>query len=154
MRVDLTWVTDRIAVGGAIWDEQGMIEVAGAGITHVINMQAEFDETRLGQMYFLTVLWNPTDDDFEPKPASLFHCGVEFARDALRDESAKVYIHCAAGVHRAPTMTLAVLCTMGWEMEEAMLTIERLRPEIEFVEVYVESVREYLREYQQANRNP
>ena len=55
--------------------------------------------------------------------------------------------HCAAGVHRAPTMTLAVLCAMGWDMDEAMAKIERLRPEAEFVDVYVESVRGFLSEY-------
>ena len=29
---------------------------------------------------------------------------------ALDDPDARVYVHCAAGVHRAPMMTLAVLC--------------------------------------------
>ena len=45
--MDMTWVTDRIALGGGIWNERNMIELAQAGITHVIDMQIEFDDTPL-----------------------------------------------------------------------------------------------------------
>ena len=48
-RMDMTWVTDRIAVGGGIWVEEQMAEVAQAGVTHVIDMQIEFDDTRTGR---------------------------------------------------------------------------------------------------------
>ncbi len=109
----MTWVTDQIAVGGGIWDEEGMIEVVRAGITHILDMQAEYDDTRLGNLYLVDVLWNPTDDDMEPKSAELLHRGVQYAQKALRDPEPKLYIHCAAGIHRAPTMTLAVLCAQG-----------------------------------------
>jgi len=37
-------------------------------------------------------------------------------------------VHCAAGVHRAPMMTLAVMCALEWEIEEAMTLIETRRP--------------------------
>ena len=47
--MDMTWVTDRIAVGGGIWVEERMAEVAQAGVTHVIDMQIEFDDTPLGE---------------------------------------------------------------------------------------------------------
>ena len=49
--MDLTWVTDRIAVGGAIWDERRMIEVVRQGVTHVIDMQIEFDDTLLAEPF-------------------------------------------------------------------------------------------------------
>ena len=80
-------------------------------------MQIEFDDTRLAEPYGVKVLWNPTDDDFQAKPADLLQRGVDFALDALEDPEAKVFIHCAAGVHRAPMMTLAVLRAMGWTLE-------------------------------------
>ena len=64
--MDMTWVTDRIAVGGGIWNDDKMIEVVRAGITHIIDMQIEFDDTRLAEPYGVQVLWNPTDDDFRP----------------------------------------------------------------------------------------
>jgi protein-tyrosine phosphatase len=144
--MDMTWVTDRIALGGGIWNAANMTEVARAGITHVIDMQIEFDDTPLGEAAGVQVLWNPTDDDFLPKPADLLERGVAFAEVALKDADAKVFIHCAAGVHRAPMMTLAVLGSMGWDLEAAMVLIETRRPEADFADVYVESVRRYLSE--------
>jgi len=142
--MDMTWITDRIAVGGGIWNESNMADVAEAGITHVIDMQIEFDDTSLAEPFGVQVLWNPTDDDFLPKPAELLERGVEFAQQALDTDGNKVYIHCAAGVHRAPMMTLAVLASMGWDLDEAMVLIETRRPAADFADVYVESVRRYL----------
>ena len=142
--MDMTWVTDRIAVGGGIWNSKNMLEVAQMGITHVIDMQIEFDDTPLGELVGVEVLWNPTDDDFLPKPAELLERGVEFAEKALKDTETKIYIHCAAGVHRAPMMTLAVLGAMGWDLEAAMVLIESQRSSVDFADVYLESVRRYL----------
>src|SRR5262245_34405605 len=142
--MDMTWVTDRIAVGGGIWTEDKMIKVVKAGVTHIINMQIEFDDTSLATPYGVKVLWNPTDDDFEPKPAALFQRGVDFARAALEENGSKLFIHCAAGVHRAPMMTLAILRAQGWRLDVAMDTIQSRRPVVDFAEVYVKSVEEFM----------
>ena len=142
--MDITWLTDRIAVGGGIWTSDNMASVARTGVTHIIDMQIEFDDTPLGVEHGVEVLWNPTDDDFEPKPAALFRRGVQFAQDALDAPGAKLLIHCAAGVHRAPMMALAILGSIGWKVEDAMLLIETRRPVADFAEVYVRSVEEFL----------
>jgi protein-tyrosine phosphatase len=142
--MDMTWVTDRIAVGGGIWNADNMGAVARAGITHIIDMQIEFDDTPLAGAHRIAVCWNPVDDDFEAKPAKVFERGVEFALAALEEDGAKLFVHCAAGVHRAPMMTLALLGVMGWPMEAAMEMIEGKRPVADFAEVYVESVRKFL----------
>jgi protein-tyrosine phosphatase len=142
--MDITWLTDRIAVGGGIWTSANMAQVARAGITHIIDMQMEFDDTPLGVAQGIEVLWNPTDDDFEAKPPALFQRGVDFAQAALGGKDAKLLIHCAAGVHRAPMMALAVLGSMGWGLENAMDLIERRRPVADFAGVYVRSVEEFL----------
>ena len=142
--MDITWLTDRIGVGGGIWNSENMAKVAREGITHIIDMQIEFDDTPLAKHHGIEVLWNPTDDDFEPKPPGLFRRGVEFAETALDGADAKLFIHCAAGVHRAPMMALAVLGSMGWDLEDAMQLIEGRRPVADFADVYVDSVREFL----------
>ena len=169
--MDITWLTtdgfttrndvspgskskvNRIGVGGGIWNSYNMADVAKQGITHIINMQIEFprdgelaDEHSAGGGRRIEVLWNPTDDDFEFKPASLFRGGVEFAEKALEDPKSKLFIHCAAGVHRAPMMALAVLGAMGWDVDEAMELIEARRPVADFADVYVKSVRKFLGE--------
>jgi hypothetical protein len=43
--MDMSWITDRLAVGGGIWTESKMGDVARSGITHIIDMQMEFDDT-------------------------------------------------------------------------------------------------------------
>lgn len=144
MGMDITWVTDRIAVGGGIWTAENMAAVSRTGITHIIDMQIEFDDTPLAQPHGIEVCWNPIDDDFEAKPAEVFRRGVDFALAALAVDGSKVYVHCAAGVHRAPMMTLALLCVMGWTLEDGMELIEARRPVADFADVYVRSVENFL----------
>src|ERR1700748_3760012 len=127
VRMDMTWVTNRIAVGGGIWTDKKMIEVVRAGVTHIVDMQIEFDDTPLAEPYGVNVLWNPTDDDLRRKSPELLPRCVDFAVGALHQPEAKVFIHCAAGVHRAPMMTLAVLRAMGWPLKDAIEIIETQR---------------------------
>jgi len=150
--MDMTWVTDRIALGGGIWNAKNMAEVAHSGITHVIDMQIEFDDTPLAEPVGVQVLWNPTDDDFLPKPPELLERGVEFAEGALKDPDAKLYIHCAAGVHRAPMMALALLCALGWKLNDGIRLIETRRPQADFADVYVRSVERFLTGYAAARK--
>ncbi len=142
--MDITWVTDRIAVGGGIWTADNMAAVARAGITHIIDMQIEFDDTALAKPHEIKVCWNPIDDDFEAKPAEVFVRGVAFGLAALDEPQGKVFVHCAAGVHRAPMMALALLGVLGWTLEDAMDLIETRRPAADFADVYVRSVERYL----------
>ena len=142
--MDITWLDDRIAVGGGIWSAANMAAVSRAGITHIINMQIEFDDTPLAAPHGIAVCWNPVDDDFEPKPPEVFAHGVEFALEALEKNGAKLFVHCAAGVHRAPMMALALLGVLGWTLEDAMDLIEKRRPAADFADVYVRSVERFL----------
>ncbi len=144
LKMDMTWVTGRIAVGGGIWTADNMAAVAEAGVTHIIDMQIEFDDTKLAEPYAVAVLWNPIDDDFQPKPPEVFQRGVDFATEALSEDGTKLFIHCAAGVHRAPMMALAVLCSLGWTAEAAQGLIAKERPVVDFADVYVRSVERYL----------
>jgi len=145
-KMDMTWVTGRIAVGGGIWTAQNMAQVARSGVTHIVDMQIEFDDTPLAEPHGITVLWNPIDDDFQPKPPEIFERGVDFALQALDRDGTKVFVHCAAGVHRAPMMTLAILCTLGWDLADALQLIESRRPVVDFADVYVNSVKGYLQQ--------
>jgi protein-tyrosine phosphatase len=146
--MDMTWITDRIAVGGGIWVEQKMIEVSRAGITHIIDMQIEFDDTPLARPYGIEVLWNAVDDDFQPKGPEIFQRGVEFGTAALEaDPEHKIFIHCAAGVHRAPMMALALMRVLGWSLQDAQQVMQARRPVVDFADVYVRSVEDFVRSY-------
>ena len=149
--MDMTWVTDRIAVGGGIWTHDKMAQVAHTGVTHIIDMQVEFDDTPLAKPHGVEVLWNPTDDDFQLKGPEVFQRGVDFALHALNGGNGnRLFIHCAAGVHRAPMMTLALLRVLGFPLPEAMEMIESRRPVVDFAAVYVRSVENFIRAYESA----
>ena len=150
--MDMSWVTGRIAVGGGIWNAENMAQVERAGVTHIIDMQIEFDDTPLAAPHGITVLWNPIDDDFQPKSTDIFQRGVDFALEALDKKETKVFVHCAAGIHRAPMMTLAILCSLGWKLADALQLIEARRPVVDFADVYVNSVKRFLQEQLRAAR--
>ena len=145
-----------------------MAQVAGAGITHIIDMQIEFDDTALAEPHGVQVLWNPTDDDFQVKGPEVFQRAVDFALQALDGEAGsperaaaararvqgngnRLFIQCAAGVHRAPMMTLAILRVLGFPLPEAMELIESRRPVVDFAAVYVRSVENFIRRYESAD---
>jgi hypothetical protein len=142
--IDITWLTDRIAVGGGIWNADNMAAVSRAEITHIIDMQIEFDDTALAKPHEIEVCWNPVDDDFEAKPPEVFARGVKFALAAMEMPDSKLFVHCAAGVHRAPMMALALLGVLGWSLEDGMDLIEGRRPVADFADVYVRSVENFL----------
>ena len=150
--MDMTWVTDRLAVGGGIWTDDKMLEVVDAGVTHIIDMQIEWDDRPLARPYRVNVLWNPTDDDFRPKQPELLQRGVDFALEALDDADTRIFIHCAAGVHRAPMMALAVLRALGYGRQDAMDMIQSKRQVVDFADVYVQSVEDFMQTYQAAGQ--
>jgi protein-tyrosine phosphatase len=117
-------------------------------------MQIEFDDRPLAEPYAVEVLFNPTDDDFLPKPPELFQAGVDFALEALDGPQNRIYIHCAAGVHRAPMMTLAIMRVLGWSLQDAKNLIQERRYVVDFAECYVESVENFVKVYEAVNGNP
>lgn len=148
--LDYHYVTDRIAVGGFIGTLENMRELAGAGFTHVINMMHEFDDHLINDATGIAVLQNGTTDDFLPKPTKLFWAGVDFALKALEAPQGKLYVHCAAGVHRSPIMVLAILRAQGHERKQAISMITEARAQANFPPVYVMSVEDFMREFRAA----
>lgn len=148
--VDYQFVTDRLAVGSSIRTPEQLREVALAGITHIVNMQIEFDSRSLSDGTGVRILWNGCDDDYLPKPSELFWTGVLFTLEALEQPEAKVLFHCAAGIHRSPLMALAILRVLGHEQADAIGMILRARPEADFPSPYLESVEDFVREFQAA----
>ncbi|OFW27231.1 MAG: hypothetical protein A3J28_14260 [Acidobacteria bacterium RIFCSPLOWO2_12_FULL_60_22] len=148
--VDYHFVTEQLAVGGSIGTVENMEELGRAGITHIVNMQFEFDDRLISDGTGIHILWNGCEDDFLPKPPELFWNGVLFSLEALEQPEARILFHCAAGVHRSPLMLLAVLRALGYGLEEAVEMILAARPYAEFPTTYLESVEEFVREFQAA----
>lgn len=145
--LDISWITERIALGGWVETEEKMQAAAKVGITHIINMTWECDNTPLAKPYRIRVLLNPTDDDFQSKPPELLERGVKFALAALGKPASKLLIHCVAGRHRGPMMTLALFSALGWPMEDAMRWISERRPIVDWAPIYLQSIARFVEQH-------
>lgn len=121
-------VTPMLYVGPQ-YRARGKRALARAGITHIVNMRSEFDDAAHGlipQDAPGRYCHLPTTDDAAPSPAHLAQ-GAAFIREAIGG-GGKVYIHCSAGVGRAPTMAAAYLIEQGCDMDAALDLIRKARP--------------------------
>jgi predicted protein tyrosine phosphatase len=117
-------ITPTLHVGGQYW-RRGWRRLRERGVTAVVNLRIEFDDEAAGiapERY----LYLPTIDD---TPPSLEHlrAGVAFMAEQIEQEGS-VYVHCGAGVGRAPTMAAAYLVYTGLPPEEAWRKIREARP--------------------------
>ncbi len=145
--LDYHWITDRLAVGAGIWTRGNMEKLAADGVTHVVDMLVEFDDTLIADGTGIAVFWNPCDDDLQEKSPELFRHGVEFAMRAYQEPGSRIYFHCSAGVHRGPMMLLAFLGAQGMDLDKARELIRLKRLESDFPEVYCKSVERFLKAY-------
>lgn len=147
--LDLDFITDRIAVGGAIETRQNLETLKRHGVTHIINTRIEFDDRALllSGDHDPVVFDLGTDDDLQPKPAEYFLRGIRFALAALEAPENKLFIHCASGIHRGPMVALALLRVLGYGRYEALRLLRARRPQVDFPAVYVDSVEAFLAEW-------
>ena len=150
MDFDLQFITPRLAVGGGIWVRENLEELMRAGITHIINTQAEFDDSTLRRPGDdgLRILWLAMDDDFQPKESGHFFQGAKFALEAWEQPEAKVFVHCASGIHRGPMVALALLRVLGYSRRDAIDLLLARRPVADFPPVYLDSVEAFYAEWQ------
>jgi protein-tyrosine phosphatase len=117
-------VAPRLYVGGQ-QRRRGLARMRQQGITAVVNMRAESDDAARGVVPD-RYLWLPTIDDTAPTLGDL-HRGAAFIAEQIA-AGRGVYVHCASGVGRAPTMAAAYLVSQGATAAEAWRTIRRGRP--------------------------
>ena len=110
------------------------------GIKACVNMRIEKDDAAFG-LDLERYLHLPTVDDTAP---SLEHLdkGVTFIDEVIQ-KGGKVYIHCGAGVGRAPTMAAAYLISTGYTLDEALALIRKARPFITITPPQMEQLRRY-----------
>lgn len=134
MRADLNWVTADLAVGGDLdYDDSVALaqvnDIINAGITHVVDLRMEDDDTEIwkaADIAYISV--GTTDADGHVVPAQVFDKGVRFARFAVRD-GGKVLAHCHMGINRGPSMGFAILLDRGYSPIEAFDMIRAARPQ-------------------------
>jgi protein-tyrosine phosphatase len=110
------------------------------GIDACVNMRIERDDAAFG-LALPRYLHLPTIDDDAPSVEHLDQ-GVEFIREVI-ESGGKVYIHCGAGVGRAPSMAAAYLMAEGRSLEESLAEIRKVRPFITITPVQMERLKAY-----------
>jgi protein-tyrosine phosphatase len=123
------WITERLATGGALSGSADVDTLKAAGITAVIDCQAEHDDGPLFADSGIAYVWNPTADDGQTKPPEWFARSLAFALAFLSQPRQYVLAHCGAGVNRGPSTAFAVLRALGLTHGEAMLIVTTGRPQ-------------------------
>ncbi|AGC46094.1 dual specificity protein phosphatase [Myxococcus stipitatus DSM 14675] len=126
--VEFQWLTARLAMGGMIGTAANVGVLEAARITHVINLQEEFDDTALLKDTGLVLRWLAVPDSLEPFPAEALGEALRFYRQALERSEHRVYVHCMAGKNRSPLFVYALLRAEGWTEEGAVEVIRRASP--------------------------
>jgi protein-tyrosine phosphatase len=146
MAADFTFAYEDLAVGGGIFTAENMKEIAEAGITHIIDCQAEFDDTPLAIEHGIEVLWCPVWDDFTEPDVEHLARAAEFVEKVLLNSTVKnkLLIHCAGGVHRGPMFALLAAMVCGINPEDAIRQIEATRLIARFPKTYRGAVERFV----------
>lgn len=110
--MDWNFITQRLAVGGAIDSPDDVVVLKGGGITHILNVRRLDDRPLIGDQFHY--LHAPTEDNGLPKPAGWFDQATVFTLMALACPGNRILVHCAAGHSRAPSMLYGILLALGF----------------------------------------
>lgn len=117
-------VTPNLFIGPQ-YNQKGKQHLLKNGIEYDVNLRIEFDDAE-HDLALPHYCYLPTIDDDGVSIEHLYQ-GIAFIKQAHQD-GGKVYIHCAGGVGRAPTMGAAYLMSTGLSLDEALATIRKVRP--------------------------
>ncbi len=123
---DLDFITDSLAVGGALRSDDQINALPGLGITAVVDMRSESRDNvteleRLG----IKFLHLPTIDWRPPTQEDLL-TGTAWVSQEIA-AGGKVLVHCQHGIGRSVIMAAAVLVTMGQSWQNALEQIRARR---------------------------
>lgn len=135
-------VLPTLYVGGQL-RRKGWAHLQAAGITSIVNMRSEHDDRAAGvpvpEEHYLHL---PTTDD-RPVSVDNLHRGADWIANEIAN-GGKVYIHCAVGSGRAPSMGAAYLIKHhDLAVDEALKTVKAARPFIMPVRSQVRRLREF-----------
>jgi dual specificity MAP kinase phosphatase len=122
--------------------KRGLNQMRALGITAVVNMREESDDATRG-VTLDHYLWLPVTDDAAPVLDDLDR-GSRFIKTQL-SEGRGVYVHCASGVGRAPTLATAYLVYAGKTASDAWSMVREGRPFIRPTPPQIEIISEYAR---------
>lgn len=120
----LTHITAHLYLGGQI-NLRGWRTMQHWGVSAIVNLRVEWDDRWLG-INTPHYLWLPTIDGTPPTVEQLAR-GAIFIHEQIQARR-KLYVHCAGGLGRSPTLVVAYLMTRGFTADAARSFIMARRP--------------------------
>lgn len=138
----LSRITPQLYIGGQI-RQSGWRRLQADGVTAVVNMRREHDDRAAGlDIPSENYLHIPTVDDTPVTQDDLLR-GADWIAQQVAHGGA-VYVHCAAGSGRAPSMGAAYLIKhQGMTTDQALATIIEKRPFIMPLPDQVQALRQF-----------
>jgi predicted ATP-grasp superfamily ATP-dependent carboligase len=132
-------VNDFLYIGGRL-SKIGVYYLKFHRFKAILNLQSEFDDRQLGLkgLNYLHIKCQ----EFAGISIQDLSRGTEFIKSAS-DKKHKIYVHCAEGVGRAPTMASAFLISEGQELSTALSQVKRSRPFINILDSQICSLEDY-----------
>jgi len=135
----LSQITPQLHVGGQ-YRRRGWPRLAARGITAVVNLREELDDNDAG-IAPPRYLYLPAADDNPPTLEQLRQ-GAAFIQAEI-GQGGGVYVHCGAGVGRAPTLAAAYLVSTGLTPDQAWARIRAVRPFVRLKPVQVAQIERF-----------
>lgn len=117
-------ITPRLYVGPQL-SKRGWRSLNKRGVNSIVNLRVESNDLERGitpEHY----LWLPTIDHTPPTVEQLQKAAAFITQRIAEGDS--VYVHCAAGVGRAPLTAAAYLVSQGYQPDEALDLLRSRRP--------------------------
>jgi protein-tyrosine phosphatase len=112
--LNLSWITDDLAVGGSFGTHDAERLARELRIKAVVDLRVEAcDDTVVLDRHGIAFLHLPTEDHCAVS-ASMLDAGVAFAGRHL-EAGERVLIHCQHGIGRSALLALCVLVSRGYE---------------------------------------
>ena len=124
-RLNMSWITDQLAVGGRIRPED-IKAVAQTGVTAVVDTRAEYrDNAQALAKEHIELLYLPTPDTRPFTIEQLFQ-GSKWVQERMK-QGGRVLIHCEHGVGRSALLACAVLVYGGMHAQDALHLVQEKR---------------------------
>jgi hypothetical protein len=130
-------ITPNVIIGGRL-SKFGILYLRLKKVNSILNLREEFDDKTLNMniRYYCHL---PTRE-FNAISDSNYQLGIKFIKTQIELNNI-VYIHCAEGVSRAPSMALAFFISEGKTLDDGFKMILEKRPFISILDNQMESIR-------------
>ena len=140
-KLNMSWVTDHLAVGGRIHPAD-IKALARTGITHVVDTRSEYsDDAEALAKEHIKLLYLPTADT-KPLTTEQMMQGAKWVHERM-EQGGRALIHCEHGVGRSALLTCAVLVYDGMPAQDALLLVQQKRWQAAPNHKQIERLREF-----------